>query len=718
MNIALFLNNLDEEYQISVYRGVQMEIEALDMGMICVQDEMFTANKAAIFSSKAFIGADGILILSSVFMHKENFVTNFAEFFKNPQNKFNCPVVSIGQQLPYFPSIIVESHDSMYKIMKHLIDFHKYRKFLFVGGPKTHQDNITRETIYKLMIETTGCEGTVINGEFTAVSGSSIMRDYLISHVDIPDAVVAASDTIAFGVQRALHTYGKICAVIGFDDTAKAQMEISNLTTVRQPFEDMGRQAVRTLRDMIMGEEVPKVVSIDSTLVIRASCGCGKRIEETKSLMPRLLEMQYNAINSESFLLNVSFLSQSLITVNSLEEIALPLQYFLTGLNIATFYLILYKKPGLAPMRQGILVFQRVNNKDSFDFSYLSQVKEQSLASTENIVFLNDFFGVIVKARDTQGGKIAFGGWAIYHLRSGSEYLGLIVYSTTNMLHSYVCSAAVFIANTVKRLQIAETEQERLKKLEEEVAFRTRDLVATHKKLEEEAKRRLEVEAEVLSISELERQRFSMDLHDDICQRLAGISMFCRSLASREDAEILLPELSEMIDETLTRTRQYAHDSFPVELDAFGLNEALFSLCHSVNKQSLCLCSYKGVALAPLPLTHVQKLNIYRIIQEALANVIKHSKAKNVSVGVDTEEGYIVVYVQDDGIGDVRISSSRDGAPASSVQPRRRGGGLGLRSMQYRAHQLGADYRIVSSETGTLVEVKIPISIAPPAKPD
>jgi signal transduction histidine kinase len=687
-----------------------MEIEALDMGMICVQDEMFTASKAATFSSKAFIGVDGVLILSSVFVHKENFTTNFAEFFKNPQNKFGCPVVSIGQQLPYFPSIIVESHDSMYKLMKHLIDFHKYRKFLFVGGPKDHQDNTTREIVFRWMIETTGCEGTVINGEFTAVSGSSIMRDYLISHIDLPDAVVAASDTIAFGVQKALHTYGKICAVIGFDDTAKAQMEISNLTTVRQPFEDMGRQAVRILRDMIMGEEVPKVVSIDSTLVIRASCGCGKRIKETKSLMPRLLEMQYNAINSESFLLNVSFLSQSLITVNSLEEIAPPLQHFLMGLNIATFYLILYQKPELAPTKQGILVFQRVNNKDFFDFSYLSQVKEQSFASNGNIVFLNDFFGAIVKARNTQDGEIAFGGWTIYHLQSGYEYLGLIVYSTTDMIHSYVSSAAVFIANTVKRLQIAETEQERLKKLEEEVAFRTRDLVATHKKLEEEAKRRLEVEAEVLSISELERQRFSMDLHDDICQRLAGISMFCRSLASRADAEVLLPELSEMIDETLTRTRQYAHDSFPVELDAFGLNEALFSLCYSVNKQNVCLCSYEWIVPPPLPLTHVQKLNIYRIIQEALANVIKHSKAKNVSVAVVKEEDYIVVHVQDDGIGDVRISSFREGTGISaSIQPRRRGAGLGLRSMQYRAHQLGADYRIVSSDTGTLVEVKIPI---------
>ncbi|MDR0785414.1 MAG: substrate-binding domain-containing protein [Treponema sp.] len=707
MNIALFLNNLDEEYQISVYRGVQAETKALGIGIICVQDEMFTASKASIFSSKAFIGVDGVLILSSVFVHKESFGTDFVEFFKNPQNKFHCPVVSIGQRLPYFPSIIVKSRDSMEKLMEHLIAFHKYRKFLFIGGPKNHYDNITRETVFRRAIKGAGCEGIVVNGEFTTMSGSAVMQDYLISHADLPDAIVAASDTIAFGVQKALLAYEKVCKVVGFDDIAKAQMEISSLTTVRQPFGEMGRQSVRILRNMILGKEAPKVVSIDSTLVVRASCGCEKRLEETKSLMPRLLEMQYNAIRSENFFLNVSFLGKSLITVNSLEEIVSHLQYFLTGLNIATFYLILYRKPKSTPTEQGILAFQRENGKDSFDFSHLSQVKGQSSASSENVVFLRNFFDTHIASCNEE---TAFGGWAVYHLRAGFEYLGLIVYSAADTVHSHVCSAAVFIANTVKRLQIAETEQERLKKLEEEVAFRTRDLATTHKKLAEEAKRRLEIEAEALRISELERQRFSMDLHDDICQRLAGISMFCKGLASGMSAEALLPELSEMIDETLSRTRQYAHESFPVELDAFGLNEALTSLCYNINKQSVCACSYKWTAPTSPPLTRAQELNVYRIIQEALANATKHSKARNVSVDVCKEENRIVVRVQDDGTGDVRLNSFREdaiGAPAQSKS--RRSGGLGVRSMQYRAHQLGADYCIVSSATGTLVEVKIPM---------
>ncbi|MDR0645025.1 MAG: substrate-binding domain-containing protein [Treponema sp.] len=707
MKIALFLNNLDEEYQISVYRGIRTETESLGIGIICVQDEMFTVNKASLFSSKDFIGVDGVLILSSVLMHKGDFTADFAEFFKNPQNKFDCPVVSIGLQLPYFPSIIVKSRDSMEKLMEHLIVFHKYRKFLYIGGPENHHDNIVRESIFRQMIKAADCEEIIANGEFTAVSGIALMRNYLMSHRDLPDVVVAANDTIAFGIQEALHTYGKTCAVTGFDDTTKAQMEVFSLTTVRQPFGKMGQQAVRTLRDMILGKEVPKVVSIDSTFIIRTSCGCEKRAEETKPLMPRLLEMQYNAMNSEDFLLNVSLLGQSLTAVSSLEEIISHLQYFLTGLNIGTFYLLLYQKPAFAPMKKGILAFQRVNDKDSFDFSHLSYDKKQTVGVVGNIVFLRDFFGTIAGV-EHQRGKNSISGWTIYHLRSGAEYLGLIVYSAADTVHSHCCSAAIFIANTVKRLQIAETEQERLKKLEEEVAFRTRDLVATHKKLEEEAKRRLEVEAEVLRISELERQRFSMDLHDDICQRLAGISMFCKGLASGIGAELLLPELSEMVDETLRRTRQYAHESFPVELDTFGLNEALSSLCHSISKQCVCRCSYKWLVPLPSPLSRTQELNVYRIIQEALNNVVKHSKAKKASVDISREENHLVVRVQDNGIGDARLNLLE--TTTAPVQPNNKcHSGFGIRSMQYRAHQLGANYHIASSETGTLIEIKIPV---------
>jgi signal transduction histidine kinase len=206
------------------------------------------------------------------------------------------------------------------------------------------------------------------------------------------------------------------------------------------------------------------------------------------------------------------------------------------------------------------------------------------------------------------------------------------------------------------------------------------------------------VEAEVLRISDLERRRFSADLHDDICQRLAGISMFCKSLIGQDAPAVFLPELSELIDETLVRTRRYAHDSFPMDLDAFGLREAIAGLCDSIGREGGIPCTFSWKAPEKLPLNRNQELNIYRIIQEALQNVLKHSGAALAQVELSGEAESLRLRIMDNGKG--MAGKGRKGWGQRS---------LGLRSMEYRAHQLGAEYRLSSRRGSTVVELVIPL---------
>jgi signal transduction histidine kinase len=386
----------------------------------------------------------------------------------------------------------------------------------------------------------------------------------------------------------------------------------------------------------------------------------------------------------------VSNLGQNLLTVNSIEEMLPHLEFFLTNLMVKTFYLILYPQPLYGIGKAGDLLYQRVLNQD---VSYLQNPQH---------IEMKQFFAEISLQE-----RYKPRAWCLYHLRSGSEYLGFIVYEAHDTVHPQLCSGALFIANTIKRLRILDDEKERSRQLEQEIAFRTRDLVEINKKLKEEAERRIAVEAEVLRISELERLRFSLDLHDDICQRLAGISMFCKSLVGGISAESLLPELSELIDETLQRTRRYAHDSFPMELDAFGLKEALKSLCHTISRETSCRCSYSWSAPDPSPLSPAQDINVYRIIQEALQNAVKHAKADHIQVNIRVKAGVLIVFVGDNGRGNSQLNGKN---PVVSGNKRREG--LGLRSMQYRAHQLGAEYFFESSESGgTQVEVRIPLPL-------
>jgi signal transduction histidine kinase/DNA-binding LacI/PurR family transcriptional regulator len=696
MRIGLFLKNLDEEYQISVYRGIKAEAQALGMDLICIQGER-PHYKQGIqtddFPSRELIGADGILLLSSVLtdMMHADLKTIFA----------HIPLVSIGVRLPGYPSISIKCRRSMELLLDHLICFHGYRKLLYIGGPVKHLDNIVRERIFRSYIHTLRpqfpeLEGTVIHGDFHKASGTTIVRDYMAAHYENPpDAIVAANDTMAIGAQEMLHTQTAQqwhdCPVTGFDDIDLARLEIPALTTIHQPLDALGRLAVRTLRASILGQKVPAVIHVASELRIRSSCGCkdsAKDAEKDQLLLTRGISgPEYQLILSEYHLRNVSNLGQNLTAVNTNEEMVAHVQSFLTELAVQTFYLILYAQPLGCIGTQGNVIYQRVSNHDTF------------YVQNPHPIVVKQFFADM-GAHQGSGPR----SWCITHLRSGSEYLGFIVYEAPDTVHPQLCSGAIFIANTVKRLRNLDDEKERSRQLEQEIAFRTRDLVEINKKLHAEAERRIEVEAEVLRISELERLRFSMDLHDDICQRLAGISMFCKSLVGGVNPELLLPELSEMINETLLRTRRYAHDSFPMELDTFGLNEALRSLCHSISKETDCRCSYTWSAPDPSPLSPAQDINVYRIIQEALQNAVKHSRASRIEVLIQAEKGMLIVLVKDNGIGNSQLNKEN---PVLNSNKRR--AGLGLRSMRYRAHQLGAEYVFESSESeGTRVEVRIP----------
>ena len=95
----------------------------------------------------------------------------------------------------------------------------------------------------------------------------------------------------------------------------------------------------------------------------------------------------------------------------------------------------------------------------------------------------------------------------------------------------------------------------------------------------------------------------------------------------------------------------------------------------------------------------IQKLNIFRIIQEALHNVMKHSKAQNVKVTVKPEAKRTVIKIVDDGVGFSNSSSEGSGGT---------GKGLGLNSMQYRANQIGAVFEIKANKTkGTCVQLSL-----------
>lgn len=708
MRIALYLNNLDEEYQLALYRSVSTRAKELGMDVLCIQQERLSEDTTSIllFPSQRFISVDGVLVLSSVLMQKasRSILTKFKKAFDT------IPVISIGTEIEDIPSIAINVENSMQELMEHLLKVHHYEHFLYLGGPQAHPDNITREAIFTKAIQQAHEENANVTcvkryAGFNEYLGMSAIEQFIEQHADEPvDVIVSANDIMAIGALRAIKTQHDErwahCAVTGFDDIPAARLERPALTTIRQPTKQMGIHAVETIYKLINRQPIEQVIHVDSSLIIRNSCKCtGIWNDETAShgsengLQDYISQIQRERIKAEQIQQHASFFSQQLNSVSSIDEVTELLRGFLGNIGIQFFYLILFPPKSKQLSDKALLTYQK-NGVDERVYNPGLPISLKSFFSSEIFSTKKDSSSLVM-----------------HYLTAGSATHGLFVYESDSSNHPQMCSISILLGYTINRLRFLEDEKNRSLELEKEVGKRTQQIVKANQKLAEESQRRISVEAEVLKISEQERMRFSMDLHDDICQRLAGISMMCKGMSNIQPQ---LQELSTLIDETLHRTRQYAHDSFPMELDSLGMNEAIGNLCHTVQSQceNKTTIDYYWEAPEQLGLDRAQNINIYRIVQEALHNVMKHASATKVTVSIVVNKKTLVVTVQDNGKGNPLLN--KDPTVTKMMTATKHGSlksaGIGLRSMYYRADQIGAKCSIHSeTDKGTTVQLKLPL---------
>ena len=197
----------------------------------------------------------------------------------------------------------------------------------------------------------------------------------------------------------------------------------------------------------------------------------------------------------------------------------------------------------------------------------------------------------------------------------------------------------------------------------------------------------------MLRIGEMERRRIGQDLHDGICQQLAGIEFKLQALAENLPAKIQAAQAAQIaghVRDAIAQTRSLAHGLSPVVLEAEGLMSALTELAEGTVKLFDVQCKF--VNHAPVLIhNHTAATHLYRIAQEAVGNAIKHGKAKNVEIELAEEPQRIVLTVKDNGTG---------------FTPRSGGGkGMGLRIMQYRASLIGARVLLQPQTSGGLAVI-------------
>lgn len=211
----------------------------------------------------------------------------------------------------------------------------------------------------------------------------------------------------------------------------------------------------------------------------------------------------------------------------------------------------------------------------------------------------------------------------------------------------------------------------------------------------------------ILEAQENERKRISRDIHDGPAQHMANVIMkadICSKVVQKDIQEGLkeLADLKESVKAALKEVRGIIFDLRPMSLDDLGLNQTIQAIAKSIIEEAgmEVKLRLKSVNTEIEPIIQVAA---YRIIQEILNNIKKHSKAKHVEIKLDYGTKYLNVILSDDGIGfDVEET-------LKTVKTK--GTSYGLISMFDRVNQLQGEIRIDSSKgVGTIYNIKLPIS--------
>jgi signal transduction histidine kinase len=198
----------------------------------------------------------------------------------------------------------------------------------------------------------------------------------------------------------------------------------------------------------------------------------------------------------------------------------------------------------------------------------------------------------------------------------------------------------------------------------------------------------------LIDVQEQERHRIARELHDDIAQRLVLIGLEVEGLKSDSSSRLRLDRLYSLVSSVAEATRALSHDLHPFALSYVGLARALRSLCRQTGEAMSITINFAEENVPPL--AGDISLCLYRVAQEALQNIVKHSHAQTAAVELRVKNGQALLRIADDGAG---MSPEQQAV-----------GSMGFTNMRERLLALDGTLKITSAPTkGTIIEGSVPL---------
>jgi signal transduction histidine kinase len=294
-----------------------------------------------------------------------------------------------------------------------------------------------------------------------------------------------------------------------------------------------------------------------------------------------------------------------------------------------------------------------------------------------------------------------------FPVQSAGNVLGVFEFFSRNRLQedpelsNMITAVGSEIGQFIRRRRAEEDLRRAHDELEMRVQQRTAELETANASLSAAIEARERLEHELLEITERERRRIGLDLHDDLGQKLAGVALMIKGLelklakqGVKESSDAT--KIHDLVQQAMNHTRDVAQQLATFDPRELTLGDALKRLAQHAETAFEISCRFKAEG-------HVPKLDsnavsqLYKIAQEAVTNAIKHGKAKKVGINLSNGTDRVVLTVQNDGKPFPDLSS--------------RTTGMGLRIMNYRASLIGAKLEVKGTGgKGTKVTCSVPVA--------
>lgn len=211
----------------------------------------------------------------------------------------------------------------------------------------------------------------------------------------------------------------------------------------------------------------------------------------------------------------------------------------------------------------------------------------------------------------------------------------------------------------------------------------------------------------LLRVQEEEKKQIAYNLHDDIIQDMASLRIRMENMIDegKNGQPVVLKDLQKIsadMQEIIQSTRRISGSIRPYNLDHLGLVGAVRVMCNEMAAQTSIHVQFRPIGLDRLRLDYTTQINIYRIAQEALRNIRKHSAATHATVRLIASSPHIILRIHDNGCG---FNPSHPHSGTVSQEPH-----IGLTSIEERTRLLHGEFQISAAPgKGTEIKVRVPM---------